>query len=249
VDLGAHPGPVVLRAQTLLEVRGRLRRRGRVTSSLLAEELDAAASLPADERPTLDAWLERLLDPGAPWSSEPWTVLVAGGDLAVLEGGAIEVDGPLVLVAGGRIRVDGNSVVTQGDLWKTPAGGGVAHGRIETLPLALAPPELDPLRAPLSACAVSRPLKWTPRSDRWRTTLIGSVGAGRIDVAFLQASAAGAPERVFADPAALVAGDVRVLVRLEIGPGRGAAWDPPILERLELEPLPPPMVRPERDPH
>ncbi len=246
VDLSDSIGPVVLRSQTALEVRGRLVRRGLGSRhDPLTRELEGATNLPDSQRASLSAWLERLLDPGVevdgvietqPWAREPWTVLIAGGDIRVPDGGAIEVEGPLVLVAGGWIRV-GGGVVSRGNLWRTPEGGGMAsHGRILLLPLELDPPDVNPLRTSLSVGSVTLALPWTPRSSGWRATFIGHEGAGRLSSRFLQTRSG--TERQVSDPSELGAGPVRVLVRLELPGGRGEPWDPPRFERLRLEALP-----------
>jgi hypothetical protein len=236
VDLSACSGPVVLRSQTSLDVRGRLVRRGAGSRhDPMTLELERADSLPEPHRMSLSTWLARLLDPEQPWSREPWTVLIAGGDIRVPDGCAIEVEGPLVLVAGGWIRADG-PVLSRGYLWRTPEGGGMAsHVRNALLPLALDPPLVNPLRAPLYIGAVTNAIPWTPRRTGWRTAFIGHEGAGRLSARYLQSAPRGGPERQVSDPGELGAGPVRVLVRLELPAGRGEPWDPPRFERLRLE--------------
>jgi len=237
-ELDASPfrGLVVLRSQTSLEIRGQLTRHGRTVGPQdpLTQALVAASDEPHERQPTLSAWLAGFLDPAR--AGEPWTVLVAGGDILVPRGGSIEVDGPLVLVAGGSIRVEGR-VFTHSYLWKTPEGGGGSAGaRLIPLPLVLDPPAVNPLRTPLVVGALTRAFPWTPRAGRWRSTLVGHAGAGRLSVHYLQAPPDRELERWVNDPGELVAGPARALVRLEIGPGHGEAWDPPRLERLELQP-------------
>jgi hypothetical protein len=240
VDLSDEIGPVVLRSQTALEVRGRLVRRGLGSQyDPLTRELEGAANLPDSHRVSLSAWLERLLDPTQPWAREPWTVLIAGGDIRVPAGAAIEVEGPLVLVAGGWVRVEGTAI-SRGNLWRTPEGAGMAsHARNLLLPLTLDPPAVNPLRTTLSVGAVTLALPWTPRSSGWLPIFIGHEGAGRLGARYLQ-SASGT-ERQVNDPSELRAGPMRVLVRLELPAGREEPWDPPLFERLKLEALPGPL--------
>lgn len=239
VDLSRTWGPVVLRSQTVLEVRGRLTRSG-LGDKLdpLATDFERAAKLGEEHWDSLSAWVERLLAPGQSSAREPWTVLIAGGDIRVPEGGAIEVEGHLVLVAGGWIRV-GGSVRSEGFVWKTPEGGGVAsRARVEHLPLVLDPPELNPLRTALVVGALTPPLPWTPRTHGWRTLFAGHEGGGRLNARFLETAIASEVERLVSDPSELGPGSMRALVRLELPPGTGELWDPPRLERLKLEALP-----------
>lgn len=239
VDLSGLVGPVVLRSQTLLEVRGRLVRSGAgAPSDPLRIELENASERRVEHWQPLSAWIERLLDPdpSRPWANQPWTVLIAGGDIRVPDGGSIEVEGPLVLVAGGWIRV-GGAVLAQGDLWRTPEGGGVlaSHARLKRLPLVLDPPVLNPLRVPLAVGLLTRPFPWTPRGSGWTVLLAGNEGGGRLSVAFLP-GASGLPEGgLVLDPAQLGSGPVRALLGLEVPPGAGEPWDPPHLERLRLD--------------
>lgn len=243
VDLAAHVGPAVLRSQTSLDVRGRLTRTGQglrhdpLVLDPLEEELERAALAPESAWAPLTPFLARMLDDSQSRARErePWTVLIAGGDILVPEGGSIEVDGPLLLVAGGWIRVEG-SVVARGDIWRSSGGGGgvVSHASNRPLPLLLDAPTTNPLRAPLVLGALTTALPWSPRDGDWKTQLSGLEGAGRIAVEFLQ-EAPGGQSRLLDDPGELVAGPVRVLVRLELGAGHGEPWEPPYLERLRLE--------------
>lgn len=237
VDLSAHHGPVVLRSQTSIDIRGSLRRAGASRDkehNPLTLALTEAEKLPDGERGTLSAWIQALLDPDAQWAQEPWTVLIAGGDIRVPKGGAIDVEGPLVLIAGGWIRREGK-IVAQDDLWKTPEGGDGAYshtGRLRILPLALDPPLVNPLRTQLTIGLLTGPFPWSLRTDSWNLLLVGRQGAGRMSGELLPVA------DVLASSAPLATGPVRALVRLVLDPGRGEAWDPPRLERLEIEASP-----------
>lgn len=236
VDLSSFDGPIVLRSQASLEVRGHLLRRGAAARfDPLALELERATSIPDSLRAPLTPWIEKLVDPTQPWAHEPWTVLIAGGDIRVPPGGAIDVQGPLVLIAGGWIRVDG-TVVAGGDLWKTSPGGDrtISHAKNRDLPLVLDPPLTNPLRYRFSAGAMTQDIPWVARRNGWRSQLLGLEGAGRIHLLFLQ----GGPQegkRLLEDAEELRTGPMRVLVKLELSPGRGEPWDPPRFERLRLE--------------
>jgi hypothetical protein len=236
VDLSAIVGPVVLRSQTRLEVQGRLIRRGRGSPDQpMIGELERAARLPASRHAALSSWLERLLDRLQPWANEPWTVLVAGGDIEIAAGAAIEVEGPLILVAGGRIRVHGSA--TGGELWKSlPASGNLAgHRRQEVLPLILDEPALNPLATELRIGALTSPFRWNARKGRWQLRLVGTSGSGTMDVDFLQALPGQTTERVVRDPNELATGMVRARVTFEVEPAKGGAFHAPHLERLLFE--------------
>jgi hypothetical protein len=246
VDLSQLTGPVVLRSQTSLEIRGRLTRRGSGTRmDPLTLELERLDRLPPEHeasRTSLSAWLAGLLDPEQSWKEEPWTVLIAGGDIRVPAGGSIEVDGPLVLVAGGWIRVDGKATAYS-HVWKTSDGGGGVvsdGGRNRPLPLRLDEPEVNPLRTAFRAGALTLEMPWTPRQGAWRLGFTGLEGGGRIRAEFLELVPGETRTRRVADPGELTTQRIRVLVLLELGPGHGEAWDPPRLERLRLEAVPAP---------
>lgn len=242
VDLGALTGPVVLRSQTALEVAGRISRRGGgAPMDPLTLELERLERLPIEQHTSLSAWLAALLGADQPWAREPWTVLVAGGDIVVPEGGTIEVDGPLVLVAGGRIRIDGEAIA-HGNVWKTSGGGGgvLSHARNRELPLRLDEPTINPLRTAFRAGALTLEIPWTPRRGSWRLGFTGLEGGGRMRAEFLEHVPGEPRVRRVSDPGELTTQRIRVLVLLELGPGHGEAWDPPRFERLRLEAVPAP---------
>jgi len=237
VQLDPAAGPLVLRSQTSLVIEGRLGRLGSGRpGDPITLEMEAAMTQAPARWERLSDWLQRLLSPGQPWAGEPWTVLIAGGDLLVPPGGVLEVEGPLVLVAGGRIRVEGVAV-SHGNLWRTPEGGGMAsYASNRLLPLALDPPETNPLRVPLTVGALGPEIPWSPGRERWRTTLVGHEGSGHIRTQFLQSGSDG-ELRLVEDPGELERGVLRPLLRLSMPPGQGEVWDPPLVERLLLEAL------------
>jgi len=231
VNLTGIAGPIVLRSQSSLEVRGALGRRVKaldLTGGALNQELAIWAERPPDQRDHYSAWLARLLA-----SDEPWTVLIAGGDLTVPRGGAIDVSGNLMLVAGGVIRVEGQVVADR--VWKTEGGGNVA-GRVLNLalPLTLDAPARNALQGPLRVGVLTQPRSLPNDVARWRTVVQRS-GRGEVLLDFLDPRREGAPARA---PSALPEeGERRILVELVVPPGHGEPWDPPRLERLTFEPV------------
>lgn len=253
VNLGEIEGPVVLCSQTSIVIRGRLERRGAKPAPerldlqnprILEWQLERLSrSSPADW-PTLSGWLERALPPG-----EPWTILIAGGDLLVPEGGGVDVDGPLMLIAGGWIRVDGH--VDAREVWKTPeargniAGhppsrpGGIPAPGVRDVPLVIDPPGINRLRAPLCVGVLSLPIP--ARVERWRPAILEAHdGIGRVRVRFL--GRRGSEELGPWEELSRLEGcsEVRFLAELVLPAGNGEPWDPPTLRRIELswsEPL------------
>jgi len=234
VDLSALQGMVILRSQGALEIAGRLTRDTRPTTpspSGLTEELLRA--LATQKRDTLTAWLARSGD-----TEEPWTVLIAGGDLRIT--GEVALGGPLVLIAGGWIRIEGR--VDAEEVWKTPEGGHNVRARdhFQEIPLRIDPPVTNPLRIPLRAAVISVPLRPSRAVDSWElVSTTGAAGRGRYDIAFLGLKDNGEEIETFGpvDDISLLDGcaAVHVLVSLEIAPGPpGEAWDPPVVESVEL---------------
>jgi hypothetical protein len=212
VDLSARRGPVVLRSQTSLRIEGTLVRRGSASEPRpsplvqeLREDADRYSDRPQDdpERPSLGPWLQRLLE-----SEEPWTVLIAGGDLTVTSGALLEVDGPLLLVAGGWIRALG-SVSTQADLWRTneSSGGFAAHAKAGLLPYLLEAPATNPLVVPFRAGYSLR---------------LGH-NAGRSVVPLSSSSS----WRVLVDREPVTDAEPRLHVRFELWPRPSEAWRTP----------------------
>jgi hypothetical protein len=230
IDLSEQRGLVVLAAQRAFEVRGRLVRRAQERSSrTLLDELERLVERPRESWPDLSSWLAeaRSLD-------EPWTVLIAGGDLRIPEGGSIEVDGPLLLVAGGWIRVKGR--VDAIDVWRTPEARGNISGRDHLA---------NPLVAPLRLAAVSRSFRPRHGLTSWRPAEVKVHGTAR--VSFLGTrTIEGRVEEIGPSEDLMLLGDcaeVRVLIELEVPASTGEPWDPPRVEELVLawnEPLPAP---------
>jgi hypothetical protein len=231
VDLGGLIGPLVIRSQTSITLAGRVVRRDRRSArnplgeepEPRAKELLDLALRPADEWPTLSSWLERLLGLD---EQESWTILVAGGDLWIPPTGVLEVEGNLILVAGGRIRVEGRAL-SHARLWRTGEAGNVAAQGNAVLPLTLDEPLRNPLRVPLVFGATTAPLRGA--RDPRHTWLIGHEGLGRFSAEVLRDPAEAGP--------AGTASNLRYSLRLEVGPGGGEPWDPPYIERIEVEGL------------
>jgi hypothetical protein len=248
VDLSERRGPVVLRAQSSIEVRGALVRRADYgeresasdpVSQLMREAASgASARVPqvGDPPGDLDGWLEWLLQPGQPWSEKPWTVLVAGGDILVPRGGTVDVDGPLVLVAGGWIRVRGS--LGGFELWKTPESLGNLYGRPHELPLEIPAPATNPLREDLRYGLLSGWMRLPPGPAAWRT-VIERNGVGEVEVGFLVRRQFGGTthEMRVRDPGRIGASDFQVLLELRVPAGPGEPWNPPHVSRLLLEPV------------
>lgn len=235
VDLSGVDGMVVLRSQGPIDVDGALRRRtsepASATPSPMTEELLRAFSRPPEEHETLSAWLGRVLD-----AKEPWTVLVAGGDLRVT--GEISVDGPLVMVAGGWIRIEGR--VEAEEIWRSPEGGHNVRARdhVQEIPLIIDPPRTNPLREPLRTAVLTVPLRPPGSVTRWEVQgVTGRDGLGSHHLEFLGLEDRGEGIVVFGpvSDVALLDGcaAVRLLVSLEVPPGPGA-WDPPVIEGVDL---------------
>jgi hypothetical protein len=232
-DLSAIPGMVILRSQGALEVGGRLIRETPPTTpapSALTEELLRA--LASEKRETLSAWLARSRE-----VEEPWTVLIAGGDLRIT--GEVAVGGPLVLIAGGWIRIDGR--VEAEEVWKTPQGGNNVRARdhFQEIPLRVDPPVTNPLLLPLRVAAYSVPLRPARAVDGWElVSVTGRAGAGSYEIAFLGLKDRDDRIETFGPVADISLLDgcaaVRLLVSLEVPPGPGQAWDPPEVEGVEL---------------
>jgi len=234
VDLSTVQGMVILRSQGALEIAGRLTRKTESSSSSpsgLTEELLRA--LATQKRDTLTAWLARSSE-----TEEPWTVLIAGGDLRIT--GEVALGGPLVLIAGGWIRIDGR--VDAEEVWKTPEGGHNVRARdhFQEIPLRIDPPGTNPLLLPLRAAAISVPLRPSRAVDSWTlVSMQGQAGRGKYEVAFMGLKDHGDRIETFGpvDDISLLDGcaAVHVLVSLEIPPGApGEAWDPPEVESVEL---------------
>ena len=252
VDLSGHEGPVVLRAQGAIEIAGRLRRRlARPFSFDLPSEAARAGSQEDGTEPdplwfelqrarggswgTLSDWLERVSA-----SEEPWTVLIAGGDLRV--SGEVDIEGPLLLIAGGWIRIDGGPV--RADLiFKSPDGGENVQARgpdpAENAPLVIDAPEVNPLAEPLEVAVFSQLVRPPGGVSSWRPAgVVGDARGGSFRVEYVGQRDLGTRFQDYGpiDDLTLLedCAAIRLLVRLSLPAGNGEAWMPPRVERVEL---------------
>lgn len=241
----AGDGPIVLRSQGRVALSGRLDRRspeatrawdGNGEHEEWIREQSAAGALSEIDfglAETLSEWIAE-----AEKGSEPWTVIVAGGDLVI--DGELLVDGPLVLVAGGWLRVTGR--VSASEVWKSDLGSGARISqRPRLLPLDIDPPATNPLRQRQRWTVLSSPFR--PPDNRIRWTSARSrfdPGSGELRLRFLgeRLLAGGDIERIGPVDDLVLLEDspsIRLLVELELGPGpAGQPWTPPRLDAVEL---------------
>lgn len=220
--LASGRGLRIVRAQGRLSVAGELVR-----------ELDGPFEGPEEaEQPflpgeTLSAWIER-----AQREEWDWTVLVAGGDLVVE--GALRIDTPLLLVAGGWIRVLGSARACPGHLWLAGEGGGNLEGTASVAPLLIDPPRENLLRETVRFSVVTSPLPSQRNLYRWRDVRVdGRAGSGTFQVRFLPRTGPVDPSLAVGHPRHLAEpGQLRLLLDLVVPPGH--AWDPPIIDTVEL---------------
>lgn len=243
--LPAAPGLQIVRAQGRLTLRGKLLR-----AASPAEPLDLAG-----ERGTrLSDWLEQSRQ-----RNPSWTVLIAGGDLVLEAGGALESSVPVLLVAGGQIRIAGALALpaTGKTLWMQAGAGGLSalasQGQMSAHFLLDPPGGANPLRKPLRYGVVSGPIPPTGRVARWVAAeasgwLGPRAGAGFLppkapvpggtpsswSVRYLDAADAElALHRAVASPVFLEKpGAVRFVVELVVGDG--PLWQPPFVDRVHL---------------
>jgi hypothetical protein len=230
--LSPEPGPVVLRSQGSMHIRGRL------------ERASTGHSTMTFQREKLSTWLDRALasPPAIAARDADWTVLIAGGDLFVE--GEIDVSTPILLVAGGRIRVTGSVRSAQPtQVFRLGEGGGSGLTASNVEELELDPPDTNPLREPLRFAVLSGPLPARGTVVAWLgAEARGSTGhdagqGGSWSVRYL-------PEL---DPPPLVpedlhpvdspqllarAGPIQFLVELVVEPG--GAWRPPFVDSVRL---------------
>lgn len=230
--LDSGPGPVVLRTQGSMHIRGRL------------ERSTSSRSTMTFQREALSTWLERALAlPAAAAAHDAdWTVLVAGGDLFIE--GDIDVSTPLLLVAGGRIRVTGT--VRSADptqVFRLGEGGGAGLMASNVEDLEIDPPETNPLRETLRFAVLSGPLPtrgsvlaWSEADARGSIQREGGRG-GRWSVRYVSEldlpplvpedlNAVDSPE-LLARP-----GSIQFLVELVVEPG--GLWRPPFVDSVRL---------------
>ncbi|HED65266.1 MAG TPA: hypothetical protein ENJ09_06905 [Planctomycetes bacterium] len=230
VDLSEAHGFLILRSQGGIEIEGRLTRHLEGTwPSSLADQMERSSLGPEASREALTAWIER-----ARRLNEPWTVLVAGGDLKVT--GTIRVDGPLLLISGGWLRIYGR--VDADRVFKSD-GGGENIERVRDAPLRLDPPRTNPLRHPLRAAILSNTHRPRRGVEAWLDAAVqGREGAGSFHVRFLglRDRAAGSDRFEPVDDIRLLDGceALRLLLILEMPAGEGEPWDPPRIDSVEL---------------
>jgi hypothetical protein len=223
----AAEGLVVLRAQGRLRIGGRLRRILPAGAGGPLSMKDSFAGQPLSE------WLARASAAG-----EPWTVLVAGGDLVVA--GELDVATPVLLVAGGVVRVSSARErwsVPANELWVLGEGGGrgLAAERAE---LVIDTPVVNPLAVPLHLAVLSGPVPPRGKVLRWLGgTALGHSGAGRFRVRYLavpRGSEGGDGTPVLHDNPRFFedASSIRFLIELVMEPG--VPWDPPLVDELVL---------------
>ena len=242
LDLSDLEGLVALRSQTSVRLAGRLERfseRGELKRgagepwSTWYGRVGSGGALPGLARAklgSLDDWLAAQRSSG-----RNVTVIVAGGDLWIE--GDVAVDGALILAAGGRLRVTGR--IEAREVWVVGLGGGAdVHPAARLSGLSFAPSGSNRLALPLRVGTLSAPFRPGGSSPRWRSALVGSTpGSGQIRIRFLgERELAGGRIKTIGpvDDASLLdrCEGIRVWIELEIQPG--AAWDPPMVDFVEL---------------
>jgi hypothetical protein len=226
----AAEGLVVLRAQGLLRIGGRLvRGAGDAPSDTTAGGDGGAPSLLASfDGGTLSGWLAR-----AAAEDPAWTVLIAGGDLVV--DGMLEVGTPLLLVAGGVVRISGSVAAScEGCAVAILGEGGGRWPNAERADLVLDEPLSNPLAAPLRLAVMSGPIPPRGKVARWLSGgAAGHAGAGRYRVRYLRDPDLAGDLAPRDHPSLLEgASSIRFVVELALEPG--VPWDPPFVDEVVL---------------
>jgi len=262
VDLPSD-GIVVVAAQGLLEIDGRIvrrvqtgdaRRRDGEAPQEWLRRFDRSPEFGVGrirfaEGESLSAFVERARAGGP-----PITIFVAGGDIVVR--GEIDADGPCVLVAGGRVRVPGRVVASEA-WFSEPYSRSSVIAWTETLPIEIDEPHENPLATEQTWSILSGPIGAGGALRRWRAARVlghpqpgttdraseRAMGAplGRFDVRFLGTRRTSDGQSVDIGPVADVrlledCETLRLLVDLTV-PARGEQpmpWDPPWLDEVEL---------------
>lgn len=248
-------GLVVIRAQGRIDLEGALVRRSSEARVPMWGEQGQVVSARAESMESLSDWLK-----AAEKSDQPWTVIIAGGDLVVR--GEIDVDTPLLLVAGGWIRGRGRPKAAPGQLWLLGKGGGFelphhrdprARANVDP-PLIIDEPIDNPLREPLTFVAFSSPAPKLAAPRFWRAPEITAYerpgGRDTVKVQYLRVesgafSEEGVSQAVrYDEPMGAMepdgsGGRVRLRIELTVYPKRGR-WDPPFLDRVRLSWTPEP---------
>jgi hypothetical protein len=249
--LAAEQGACVLRAQGRLEIAGELvracgpveLRRGptephaawqqRLRTRPAAGPGATARGLgefPAGAQATLSEFLA-----SASAQAEPWTVLVAGGDLVI--SGGLRVDGPLLLAAGGWVRASGP--VEASEVWILREGGGQRiREPLRQAPLVLDPPTVNPLRVPIHVAIMSAPLRPIRGVERWSSSSVAArSGSGRWRVGYIgERELPGRSVELVGpvdDPSQLN-GCSALQVRIDLWMEPGTPWDPPAVDQVEV---------------
>lgn len=245
-------GLVVLRSQGRIDLMGDLVRRSEGAPKPMWARPGEEGPPVGGTREDLSRWLER-----ARAENQPWTVIIAGGDLVVR--GRIDVDTPLLLVAGGWIRGAGQPRTAPGQLWLLGTGGGfdLRHHSDPTAmpvvdpPLIIDPPLVNPLRETVTFVAVSAPAPKLVEPRAWEAPEVvayepptrGGKKRGAAVVQYLAAGESALTEELlgqairYDEPMGAVGdrggGRVRLRIELVVHPSAGP-WDPPFLDRVRL---------------
>lgn len=245
-------GLVVLRSQGRIDLMGDLVRRTGVPPRPMWARPGEKGPPVGGTVEDLSLWLER-----ARAADEPWTVIIAGGDLVVR--GKIDVDTPLLLVAGGWIRGAGQPRTAPGQLWLLGSGGGfdLRHHADPTAmpvldpPLTIDQPLVNRLRETVTFVAVSAPAPKLVEPRFWGAPEVVAYepmprAGKKRGAALVQYLAVGEPALTeellgqairYEEPMGAVGdragGRVRLRVELVVHPCPGP-WDPPFLDRVRL---------------
>lgn len=241
VNLVGAGGWVFLRSQGTLVIRGRLARKNdggpppeeRDAAGVRPnEELQGLSRRPPEEWPALSDWLNAA----ARDSREPWTVLIAGGELEVF--GTVEVEGSLVMIAGGEVRLHGS--VQADHKWQSQNSTSLPlREGVKPLPLRIDPPRKNPLVAPVRYSVQSKFFGIPGGVSSWGSASFeGSEGQGDWQVWFFGKRLRDGVLESFGRVANLTSlGNCREVcfrVDLEVRPAPDEPWDPPRLDSLTL---------------
>ncbi|HEV8111292.1 MAG TPA: Ig-like domain-containing protein [Planctomycetota bacterium] len=177
--LSSKPGLVVLRCQGRMSIGGKLVREAPWDAHTKDDAtLNRWEELCASRRTSSQSLSDWLAEVRA--ADANWTVLIAGGDLAIDD--SLTTTTPLLLVAGGRVRVSGlvhgashfveGGTGTVGCVYLLREGGGfgIVPTRPHVAPILVDEPQgPNPLRVPLRFAALSGPIPQRGEIVRWLT--------------------------------------------------------------------------------